>query len=378
MEHSESWSDKFATLGIAFFCLGYFTFYIPFSIITKMLTKGLFSGMDGVGFSGFEIQPMVAVGSFVSMYTFFTISKWWKYSTHRKIWGVSLPCPRWFTFISGICTAGIIVTTTLAYTFSGISIVFAMLLMRGGVLALAPVVDTIVKRRKRKIYWPSWVAAGLSFGALLAAFIDKASMAITVIAAVDISIYLFSYFFRFIFMGSYAKSGDQLEKKRYFVEEQMIANPLLLAVLLIIGIVGSTMAPETIPGKIWTGFVAFPFKGYLPHAFLIGFFSYCVGLFGNLIYLDKREHTFCVPANRCSSILAGTIATYILAIFFDQRYPSYAQLIGVIMILGAIVFLSWRSLIEKKCAPCGGKTTKTKPKSKPTTGNTLKTATETE
>ena len=35
----------------------------------------------------------------------------------------------------------IIVTTTLAYTFEGVSIVFMMLLMRGGVLGIAPVVD---------------------------------------------------------------------------------------------------------------------------------------------------------------------------------------------------------------------------------------------
>jgi len=35
-----------------------------------------------------------------------------------------------------VCTAGIIGTTTLAYTFEGVSIVFVMLLMRGGVLLI--------------------------------------------------------------------------------------------------------------------------------------------------------------------------------------------------------------------------------------------------
>ena len=47
---------------------------------------------------------------------------------------------------SGMATAVIIGTTTLNYTFVGVSILFA-LLMRGGVLILAPVVDALLGRR---------------------------------------------------------------------------------------------------------------------------------------------------------------------------------------------------------------------------------------
>lgn len=173
MGNSETFRKKLAALGIAALCFGYGATYIPFSMMTKMITRGLFSGMDGIGFSGFEIQPMVGISTAITMYIFLTVSGWWKYATHSKILGISFPRPQWFTFISGICTAGIIVTTILAYTFHGISIVFAMLLMRGGVLILAPIVDSIAKRRKRKIYWPSWLAASLSFGALVAAFPEK-------------------------------------------------------------------------------------------------------------------------------------------------------------------------------------------------------------
>lgn len=348
MTFTDSLKKKLAALGIAALCFGYFASYIPYSSMVKMITKGLFSGMDGVGFSGFEIQPVAVFGTFLSMFCFITISGWWKHATHSKIFGISVPRPQWFTLLSGICVGGIIITTTLAYTFSGISIVFAMLLMRGGVLVLAPIVDTIGRKRKRKIYWPSWVAAGLSFGALLVAFFSKAGTAITTIAAIDIGLYLFCYFIRFVFMGSRAKSKDENEKKRYFVEEQMVANPGLFIAIFIVGVIGAFMGPETIPGKIWLGFTEFPFKGYFLHALLIGVFSYGTGLFGSLILLDKREHTFCVPANRCSSIVAGVVATYMLAILFGQRYPSVHQLIGVALILGAIVFLSYRSIMEKK------------------------------
>ncbi|MCA9528119.1 MAG: hypothetical protein KC549_17655, partial [Myxococcales bacterium] len=79
----------------------------------------------------------------------------------------SIPFPGRWTFLSGLCTAGIIATTTLAYTFEGVSIVFMMLLMRGGLLVLAPIVDKVTGRRVR---WFSWAALAMSMGALLVAF----------------------------------------------------------------------------------------------------------------------------------------------------------------------------------------------------------------
>lgn len=369
---SSSLRKKLAAFGIAALCFGYGATYIPFSMMTKMITRGLFQGMDGVGFSGFEIQPMVAISTALAMYTFLTISGWWKYATHSKILGIRVPRPQWFTFISGVCTAGIIITTILAYTFEGISIVFAMLLMRGGVLVLAPIVDTIVKRRKRKIYWPSWVAALFSLGALVAAFAGKASSAITVIAAIDIALYIFCYFFRFLFMSNRAKSENVEERKRYFAEEQMTANTVLPIAIFIVALFGSQMSPESIPGKFWLGFTTFPTQGYLVHAALIGIFSCGIGIFGNLIYLDKRENTFTVPANRSSSILAGVIATYLLAIFWGQKYPSMHQLIGVVLILFAIFFLSYRNIVA------GRRTAKAAKAQKKSTAKGLKPAVEVE
>ncbi len=344
----KSISQYLATFGIAALCFGYFASYIPYSMLTKMITDGLFKGMNGVGFSGFEIQPVVVLGSFVGMYTFLTFAGWWKYATHSRILGISFPRPQWFTFVSGLCTAGQIITTTLAYTFSGISIVFAMLLMRGGVLIMAPLVDMVVKRRKRKIYWPSWIASALSLGALLVAFSEKAGVKMTLIASIDVALYLFGYFFRLFIMSNWAKSTDLEEKKRYFTEEQMTANPVLLIILFIIGLFGAKGNPDSIANQFWQGFVSFPFKGFFLVSFLIGIFSYGTGLFGSLIFLDRRENTFTVPANRVSSILAGVIATYLLHIFFGQKAPSVHQLIGAAMIIGAIVFLMYHTFVEKK------------------------------
>lgn len=339
---------KLAVFGIAALCFGYFASYLPYSMMTKMVTKGLFEGMHGVGFEGFQIQPVCIFASSLCMLTFITLAGWWKYATHSKVMGISIPRPQWFTFISGLCTAVQIITTTLAYTFSGITIVFSMLLMRGGVLVMAPIVDTVARRRKRKIYWPSWVAAILSLGAMLAAFAGKAGAALTTVAVVDISFYLFGYFFRLLFMSNRAKSDDPVERRRYFTEEQLVANISLFSALFIIGLIGSLMNAMSIPGMIWYGFSELPFQGYFWQIFLIGVFSYGTGLFGSLIFLDKRENTFTVPANRSSSILAGLIATYILAIFYGQQFPDAYKLIGVALLIGAFIFLGWRASIERK------------------------------
>lgn len=347
MTFSNKLYSKLAVFGIASLCFGYFAAYVPYSMMTKMITKGLFPGMNGQGLTGFELQPIAMFANIIVLSIFFTLAGWWKHAKQFKAFGLSLPRPRWYTFISGLCTGGVIMTTTLAYTFDGISIVFAMLLMRGGVLVMAPIVDVVARKRKRTIYWPSWIAAGLSLGALVAAFAGKAGTAITIVAAIDISLYLFCYFFRFLFMSNRAKSDDQSERKGYVVEEQMTAAPFMLIGLFAVGLIGSQMSATSIPGMIWSGFVSTPFSGYFWHIFLIGTFSYGTGLFGTLIFLDKRENTFTIPANRVSSIIAGVIATYLLAIVYGQRYPSTAQLIGVVLVLAAIVFLSYRSIVER-------------------------------
>ena len=63
------------------------------------------------------------------------------------MFGLTVPVVRAQNLVSGVATAVIIATTTLNYTFVGISILFALLLMRGGVLILGPIVDTLLGRK---------------------------------------------------------------------------------------------------------------------------------------------------------------------------------------------------------------------------------------
>ena len=123
-----------AKLGIWSFAFGYFACYVPYSALTKALSKGLVPGMDGGAVSGFTLLPVSVAASTVGMLTCLTVARWWRFAGRRELFGVVVPWPGRWTFLSGLCTAAIIATTTLSYTFSGVSIVFVMLLMRGGVL----------------------------------------------------------------------------------------------------------------------------------------------------------------------------------------------------------------------------------------------------
>ena len=121
MAIENTWKTKLAAFGIAALCFGYFASYVPYSMMTKMITKGLVLGLGGKGLTGFQIQPLAVLGSFTAMYIFITLAGWWKHATHSKVFGISIPRPQWYTFIAGVCTAGQIITTTLAYTFDGIA-----------------------------------------------------------------------------------------------------------------------------------------------------------------------------------------------------------------------------------------------------------------
>ncbi|MBI4365402.1 MAG: hypothetical protein HY543_01135, partial [Deltaproteobacteria bacterium] len=72
---------RFAVYGIAALCFGYFIGYIPYSMLTKMLTSGLLPGMNGQGYSGFIIQPVVAAATALAMFAYLYFSGWYRYAT---------------------------------------------------------------------------------------------------------------------------------------------------------------------------------------------------------------------------------------------------------------------------------------------------------
>ncbi len=331
---------------IWFFAAFYFCSYVPFTGMTKALAVGLYPPVGPAtppaeGVPGATLLPLSNIASLIVVLTFLTATGWWRHASHRRVLGRSIPFPTRWTALSGICSSMILTTATLAYTFSGVSIVFVMLLMRGGVLILAPVVDALTGRETR---WFSWVGLALSLGALVVAFAEDGGYALTTLALVDIGLYLLAYFVRLRFMSRLAKSDDPAVMKRYFVEEQLMTVPftvVLLAVLALIG-QGDFML------QIRAGFTTHLSSGLVPETLLIGLFSQLVGIFGTLIFLDRRENTFSVPVNRCSSILSGVVASVALASLLDGPFPSAQQLVGAGLVVAAILVLGLAPALRKE------------------------------
>ena len=334
--------SRLAQAAVWLYAFGYFAAYLPYSALTKALTKGWVSGV-GRALGGLEVLPVSAVTSMVAMIITITALRWWGYAGRRKIFGVSLPMPGIWTFLSGLATAAIVVTTTLAYTFSGVSIPLIMLFMRGGVLLIAPVVDLL---SGRKVRWFSGVALVLSFLALLDALTQSKSFTMPALCIADISLYLASYFVRLRFMSRNAKSEDKSVRLRYFVEEQMVATPAAVFILGVLALINRGPLQELRAGfELWS-------SPALPYVALVGLLSQGTGVFGGLVLLDARENSFSVPLNRASSILAGVGAAFLLAALFADvphapTNPPAFELVGAGLLVVAILVLSVGPQIDK-------------------------------
>jgi protein-tyrosine-phosphatase len=206
-------------------------------------------------------------------------------------------------------------------------------LLRGGTLVIAPVVDRIVGRRVR---WFSWTAMFVSLAAVLMALSDAASYTLTIAAVIDVAAYLGAYFFKFQFMSLLAKSDQREVTLRYFVEEQMVAAPLLVIVLIVMSLLGAT---DVMLG-FRTGLTTFVTTPAAFFAVLVGLSYAALCVCTTLIFLDRRENTFCVPMHCGSSMLSGFTATAILAYFFNQSAPSAGQSVSAGLLIVALGFLS--------------------------------------
>ncbi len=326
------WREWLRGQSIWLCALGYFSAYLPYSALTKVLSSGLAPSL-GERIDGPALLPVSVAASTVGMFALITALGWWRAAGRSTVAGVRLPRPGRWTFLSGLCTAAVMLTTTLAYTFRGASIVFMMLLMRGGVLVLAPIVDGISGRRVR---WFSWVALVLSLGALGVTVSPGTRAPLPLVAVADVAAYLAAYFVRLRAMSRLAKGSDE-DNRRFFVEEQMVASPAALVALVAVAVAGR----GALGVAVRRGFTEVPLGPAALAVVAIGLLSQLTGVFGGLILLDKRENSFAVPVNRASSVLAGVAAALALAALFpSQRAPDGREVAGAALVTGAILALT--------------------------------------
>jgi hypothetical protein len=310
------------------FAFGYFAAYVPYAAVTKALTNGVLAQ----GLTGTMVLPLATTVSLVCMVAFLALTGWWRSAGRVRLLGRDLPSPSRWTALSGVATAAVIVTTTLAYTFAGTSIVLMMLLMRGGVLVIAPIADRAAGRRVR---WFSWTGLGLSAVALSHAAFATDGFRLSAMAALDVSVYLAAYFLRLRFMSKLAKGAAE-DNRRYFVEEQMVATPAAVMALAVLAV----LPLGAVSTELARGFLDVPFSSAAPAIVLVGATSQLTGVFGALVLLDPRENSYCVPVNRGSSIVAGVVGSLILAALGAAAAPSAVELAGAAWVALAVTVLA--------------------------------------
>lgn len=338
-------------LGMLGLALGYFAFYVPYSGLANSLTRGFLPGA-GKPASGLELLPAVALGVIAGVALFLGLSGWWR---HARL---PLPTrggeraekryPGREVLLASLFHALIIGATALNYSFEGISILFVLLLMRGGVLVLSPVVDTL---RRRSVHPASWLALGLSLSAVILALTDVNNYVLSLGAALSLSAYFTGYIGRFQIMAQEAKAQGLAANRRYFVEEQMLSAPILFVLL----IAGAILAPGAEGEALRHGFAGFLGTPAALVAFGIGLLYAGLSAFGSLIYVDPQEYTYCVPINRGSSLWAGVVASYGLTFFFGVRPPSPLQLAAAGLVTVALAVLARPDWLERKLAGSGSK-----------------------
>ncbi|HEX2452226.1 MAG TPA: hypothetical protein VHI99_00895 [Vicinamibacterales bacterium] len=319
-------------LGIWSLALGYALFYAPYSALVKATSKGLLPGLS-VPPSPLDMLPAIGFATAAVTTLVVTSLGWWRYCGRTTVGTWRLPRPLRCTVVGGLATAAIIYTTTLMFTFAGVSIVLALLIMRGGVLVLAPVVDLLFGRRVR---WFAGTGLVLSLGAVAMNAIGPVGRELDWVLAVTAGTYLLGYVVRLRCANVLAKSHDREPSYRYFVEEQLVAMTTLVALPLLLALMGDTTIAHHMRQGLSTFLVTAAVWPALGIGALYGLLYCC----GTLIYLDRRENTFCVTLNRCASLLAGVLGSFALTALVGERPPGGYELLGAALILVAILVLS--------------------------------------
>jgi protein-tyrosine-phosphatase len=288
--------------------LGYFLFYTPYAALVRSLAS------SGGFANGVPLLPRTLLATVATLMAIVTMLGWWRYAMKP-----TLPL-----LVSGIGTALIIAATTLAYTFRGVSVILALLLMRGGVLVMAPIIDAALRR---KVRWFSWAALLVSLSAVGVAIFFTKDRSITGLVVLNLSAYLTGYALRLLCMTWVGKVDDPVITRRYFVTEMLVACALLVAVPALIAVAA--------PGALRSGYLHAP-----QTTLAIGFFYACLYACLTLIYLDRRENTFTIPLFCGSSLLAGISAALILHRVAGLRAPSSGDLVGALLMLAALLLLS--------------------------------------
>ena len=340
-------SNEGSTRRLLELCGCYFLFYVVYTVATKYMTGPAASGLPAV--NQLEYLIFSTIGGSLICLLVILFCRWGKMESARTIqWG-KFHFPSEFLYIvpSGICTAIVIPTTTLLYTLLR-SVMVAMLIMRGSVIVISRLVDAIQIKAgifRKKVYQEEDMAVVFAIMAVCVQlffvknkggrdlFHNPAAMLV-------LGSYLLGYFFRIYIMNYYKNTRGKCAKqnnKAFFAVEQISASLTLLLILSVImllpalrgGLLHFLQQSYLAPSRYWPGEI------------LAGTAYGIVAFFSVFIFMFKgRTATFAGLANRLTSLVAGTTATLLFALFFKGNFPMPEDWLSLVFIFIAVAFMT--------------------------------------
>lgn len=347
-------------------CGGYFTFYVLTGIFAKVFTGGpnprmpemtyLFN--NTLGSSLLAILVAILLG-------------WWRFHSNQpvKLGPLTVPSEAAYIIPSGICTAIVIPTTTLMYTLP-ISVMVAMVIMRGSIIVISRLVDAVQIQqgilRKRVYAEENWAVVfallavatnvvllpvedalyargfeavrwlGYKPGAMAGSFDFIHSTAAMTIMGFYVGAYAIRIYIMNFFKNTRAK-GVPLDNQGFFFVEQISASITMVAIALLVYFGASAFG--------WTAKAVTDFHVAVESpdatAMLSGIPYGIIAFFSVFIFMFKgRTATFAGLVNRLTSLLAGTTATLVMYFIFKAKFPSIQDWVSVAFILIAVWFLT--------------------------------------
>lgn len=322
-------------------CAGYFACYVVTGVTVKYFLGSASKGFPGL--KGIEFLVYSTVAANLAVLSVVLILRWYRYLGDKAALAYIVP--------SGVCTAVIIPTTTLMYTLP-ISVLVAMVIMRGSVIVISRVVDAIQIRQgilHKTVYFQENVAVAFALGAVAVHLVfagkEKGSFDFVgnTAAMVILGSYVTAYAIRIYIMNYYKNTRPPAERgdnRGFFATEQIAASASLMLTALVVfnmpswfGITGERI-------ELFRGAILDP-RPVWDMAMLAGTAFGAASFFSVFIFMFKgRTATFAGLVNRLTSLIAGTTATLIFHYGFGGRFPKPQDWISLGFILVAVGFLT--------------------------------------
>lgn len=330
---------------------GYFFFYVLTGFFVKY-----FTGPESAGFPGMhELEYLVysTLGSSILCMAVIFALRWVRTQTARD-WRVGswrLPNELKVLIPSGICTAVVVPTTTLMYLLP-ISVMVAMVIMRGSIIVVSRAVDEILiaqGRMKRKVSaYENWAVVFALAAVGSKVFFsgskvdeDPFDFARSPTAVLILTSYILAYGIRIYLMNRFKlgrSDSRPLDAKAFFAMEQIVCSVTLVLALVVLAVAGkngssSALAHVHAAATFSTESAALATVSGTAFGFA-AFFSVFLFLF------KGRSATFNGLVNRLTSLVAGTVSTLLFALAFGGSYPKFDDWVALGLIGVAVFFLT--------------------------------------